>query len=86
LPVIDRRDSLDEELALLRADVQKFSSDEIDLKLAELSFEVEFLEAQLPPDLVSYSRVDLDRANRKISHFKRRVQILKTEIGSRKKD
>jgi hypothetical protein len=84
MPQIDHDDTVNrEELQTLQAEIQNLPLENIDRDLAELSHEIEFLEAQVEVDLGSYSPEQLARAYGKIAHLKRRAEILKIELNTR---
>ena len=61
------------------------SAEELDRDFAEVSLEIEFLEAQVQSELESYSPVALKHAENKILVLKRKAENLKNEIEMRKK-
>lgn len=73
-------DKLDQELASLREKAQKLPPQLLDRDLAEVSIEIQFLEAQIRADPDSYTADQLARAHTKIARFKKRAEILKTEL------
>ena len=86
MPKPDEDNKLDQELIALRKAVPTLSSQEIDRDLAEVLLEIRFLEEQLRNDLRSYSGEGLERANARVSHFKKRAEILKIELDRRNSD
>ncbi|MFI5420272.1 MAG: hypothetical protein ACHQ1H_04840 [Nitrososphaerales archaeon] len=56
------------------------STEEIDRELAELSFDIGFLEEQVKHDMESYSTKGLKDAHDKIAVLKRKAQIFEMEL------
>jgi len=65
-------------------EVSSLSSEEIDLELAEVSFEKSFLEEQVECDLENYPPEAILKAQEKISQFKSRAETLRIELDRRK--
>jgi hypothetical protein len=60
--------------------VRDLSTEEIDRELAELSFDIGFLEEQVKYDMESYSTKGLKDAHDKIAVLKRKARIFETEL------
>jgi hypothetical protein len=79
----ESEDKLDQELLMLQEKVHNLPSQLLDRDLAEVSIEIQFLEDQVKADIEHYSTGELKRAKAKISRFKKRADILKTESDRR---
>jgi hypothetical protein len=79
----ESEDKLDQELLMLQEKVHNLPSRLLDRDLAEVSIEIQFLEDQVKADIEYYSTQELKRAKAKISRFKKRADILKTESDRR---
>ncbi len=71
---------------MLQKKVKTLSKQELDLKIAELSYDVDFLERQVQADLRSYSPKELSDVRAKIARLKLRSEILKIEFSRRDND
>jgi hypothetical protein len=76
---------VDNELISFRKSAESKTVNELDRDLAELKEEINFLEEQLRADSRSYSPIKLKSAVEKISHFKKRAEILEDEMTRRTK-
>lgn len=71
---------------LIDSDVRDLSFEALDRDLAEISIDVKFLQEQLAVDRNGYSSPDLNDAERKISQFQKRAEMLGLELEKRKKE
>jgi len=71
------------DLATLQEKVQKFTKEELDRDIAELSNDIDFLESQVEADLGSFSPEELTTAYGKIDRRKQKLEILKVELAKR---
>jgi hypothetical protein len=79
----NRENKLDLDLISLREKAHNLPLFELDRDVVEISIEIEFLEIQVECDLGSYTPKDLLAAYEKISHYKQKAEILKTELANR---
>ena len=70
---------------MLQKKAKTLSKQELDLKIAELSYDIDFLEQQVQADLKSYSSEELSVANVKIVEAKQKLELFKTELAKRGK-
>jgi hypothetical protein len=73
----------DEDVVNFEARLRKLPSEKLDRDLTETNYEIEFVEEQIRVDLQSYSSIDLQNANEKLSILKRKGELLKIELAAR---
>jgi len=73
-----------EDLALFRQKAKALSVESLDKDLAELSYDIQFLDAQLNADLQSYAPVELARATEKISLLRQKAEIIVLELDKKR--
>jgi len=78
LEEIDRES---EDLDTFRQKVKNASSQQLEKDLAGISGDVEFLNAQVEADLRSYSPVELEKSEEKISRLRQKADIIKFELS-----
>ncbi|MFI5420673.1 MAG: hypothetical protein ACHQ1H_06865 [Nitrososphaerales archaeon] len=71
---------------MLQKKAKTLSKQELDLEIAEFSYDIDFLERQVEADLGSYSPKELSNARAKIGRLKLRSEILKIELSRRGND
>ena len=70
-----------EDLDTFRQKVKNASSQQLEKDLAGISGDVEFLNAQVEADLRSYSPVELEKSEEKISRLRQKADIIKFELS-----
>lgn len=75
-----------QQIEQFQLDIKSESPHELERDLAEITFEVSFMEAQVKSEIGDYTPAELEIANEKIWVLKRKAVILKLEYESRKKE
>jgi hypothetical protein len=78
-----REEAESEDLVANRNKAKKTPTGRLEIDLAELWNEIQFMVAQIDAEFESYSPADLERAKEKISTLRRKAEAAKDELAKR---
>ena len=79
----DGEDGDAQDLLPLQTRAKNLSTERLEIEIAELSHEIDFLQEQIDNDLGSYPLKQLELASQKVSVFRQKCEILKVERQKR---